>query len=58
MDYPQIGMQNHGNNYFATSSIKYALAGYMGNLSKDQSKYGGISLENLIASKIIRFIRS
>lgn len=40
------------NYYFATSSIKYALASFIGNVSKDKSKYEGILIENLIASKL------
>ena len=38
--------------YFATSSIKYALASYVGNSSKDKNKSDGILLETLIASKL------
>lgn len=38
--------------YFATSSIKYSLASYIGNSSKDKNKYEGILLENVVASKL------
>lgn len=38
--------------YFATSSIKYALASYVGNSSKDKNKSDGLLLETLIASKL------
>ena len=38
--------------YFATSSIKYALASYAGNISIDKNKTDGILLETMVASKL------
>lgn len=38
--------------YFATSSIKYALSSYIGNVTKDKDKIEGILLENMVASKL------
>jgi len=38
--------------YFATSSIKYALASYAGNIVTDKNKMDGILLETMIASKL------
>jgi len=38
--------------YFATSSIKYALSSYIGNVTWDKDKIEGILLENMVASKL------
>lgn len=38
--------------YFATSSLKNALISKIGNTNKNQEKYEGILLENLVASKL------
>ncbi len=55
MEHHQNNMKKTKKYYFATSSIRNALSENSGNIINDIKQYGGILLENHVASILFNF---